>query len=337
MGTQVVRIEDILIPEVRSNAVYSAEKYDELKASIAQSGIQFRPSLRPLDGGKFELIDGRHRLQVWKELGHVDIEVDIDNLTDEQAFVKHITANHHRGDADPVGLARIIKKLKDSGKTLEDIGKLIGYSGSQAAQYLQLAFLPDVYQQAVSQGTLKLAHIREATKFEDPREIDAALTYALQMKWTAEVLHHYVANRLNELTMVSSSQGAGQGEMIQPPPPSAQLAQYRTCLVCGALGEAHEMFYPALGKECHDTLKYLMEINKNPFLAVQSLVNDIQALQQEIAAKDQKIKELSERLIDLSMRLVPGQPQNQPQHYYPPAPTPAGVPIPGTQSPVQNR
>jgi len=305
MTIQVVLIEDITIPDIRSNAVYSSEKFEELKLSIAQAGIQFRPSVRTLAEGKYELVDGRHRIQVWRDLGHDDIEVEVETLTDEQALVKHVVANHHRGESDPVGLSKLILKLRAGGKTLEEVGKLIGYSGSQTAQYLQLAYLPDIYQEAVSAGRLKLAHIKEAVRLEDAKEIDAALTYTMQMKWSADVLHHYVQNRVNELQMA-----AGQGDpslmnMIQPPAPSPQLAQYRTCLVCGAMGEAHEMFYPALGKECHDTLKYLITIDKNPLTAIQSIVSDAQSLQAELDEKEKKIKELSDRIIDLSLRLMP--------------------------------
>jgi ParB/RepB/Spo0J family partition protein len=332
MAAQTVKIADIAIPEIRSNAVYSPEKYQELKLSIAQAGIQFRPTIRRMPDGKYEVVDGRHRIQVWKELGHEDIEAEVEQLTDEQAFVKHITANHHRGENDPVGLARVIRKLRDGGKTLDDIGKLIGYSGTQTAQYLQLAYLPDVYQAAVSQGKLKLAHIKEAIRLEKPIEIDAALTYTLQMGWTADVLHHYVQNRVNELETINSHIDSTQAGMILPPLPNPQLAQYRTCLVCGAQGQAHEMFYPALGKECHDTLKYLISIEKNPYAALQSLISDLQNMQGELELKDQKIKELSDRIIDLSLRLMPGPQPNQTQQYYAPRPTPAGAPTPDIQS-----
>ncbi len=331
MATQTIQIGDIIIPEVRSNAVYSLEKYQELKLSIAQAGIQYRPSVRMLPDGKYEIIDGRHRVQVWKELGHNEIEVDVESLSDEQAFVKHVVANHHRGESDPVGLGKVIKKLKDGGKTLEDIGKLIGYSGSQAAQYLQLAYLPEQYQQAVSEGKLKLAHIKEVLRLEVPIEMDAALSYTLQLGWTANVLHHYVENRINELSVEAARDGAVPGEMIQPPAPSPELAQYRTCLICGAQGHAHEMFYPALGKECHDTLIYLKQINKNPWNALQELITDMQNMQHDLEAKDQKIKELSERLIDLSLRLVPGPAVVSGPEHNPWQPTQAGSPRPNTQ------
>lgn len=337
MVTQTVKIEDIIIPEIRSNAVYSPEKWIEFVESVKASGIQYKPSVRRLPDGRTELVDGLHRIKAWKELGHIDIEVELETLTDEQAFVKHVVANHHRGENDPVGLSKIIKQLKDGGKSLEDIGKLIGYSGSQTAQYAQLAYLPDAYQQAVSQGKLKLAHIREAVRLEDPREIDAALTYTLQMCWTADVLHHYVQNRVDELTRASQGGDPSQAGMIQPPAPNPQLAQYRTCLICGALGEAHEMFYPALGKECHDALEYLKQIDKNPWNALQILVGQNQSLEQDVAAGNQKIKELSDRLIDLSLRLMPGVQPNAQQYNPAAAPTPAGVRIPDIQSQAQNR
>ncbi len=305
MTAQIVPIADILIPEIRSNAVYNSEKYAELKLSIANSGIQFRPSVRSLPGGTYELVDGRHRIQVWKDLGHADIEVEVETLTDEQAFVKHITANHHRGDADPVGLSKVIRKLRDSGKTLDEVGKMIGYSASTTAQYETLAYLPDVYQAAVSSGSLKLVHVREAARLEDPQDVDAALGYALQLKWSGETMHHYVQNRIEELAQVQAKAAAQHSSAIVPPPPSPQLAQYRTCLVCGAQGQAETMFYPVLGKECHDALNYLLEIDPSPWNAVGRLVGELQSFQEALSQKDQKIKELSDRIIELSLKLIP--------------------------------
>ena len=319
MPVQTVSIDKIVIPDVRSNAVYTPEKYSELTASIANSGIQFLPVIRPLPDGRFEVVDGRHRIQVWGELGHKDIEADVQNLNDEQAFIKHVTANHHRGENDPVGLGKIVMKMREAGKKLDDIGKLIGYSASQTAQYETLAYLPDVYQQAVSSGKLKMVHIKEATRFDNPMEVDAALGYALQLKWTGETLHHYVENRIAELEMSrAKQQGLPPGAII-PPPPSPQLSQYRTCLICGAMGEAHEMSYPVLGTECKQTLTYLLEIDPNPWNAIQTMVTQLQGLEDAIAQRDAKIKELSDRLIDLSMRFTPpAAPAQQP--YYPPHP-----------------
>lgn len=332
MTIQTVLIESVKIPEIRSNAVYTPEKYQELKESIANSGIQFRPSVRQLQDGTYELVDGRHRIRVWQELGHTDIEVEVEQLTDEQAFVKHVVANHHRGENDPVGLSKIIKKLRDQGRTYDDIGKMIGYSGSTVSQYAILASLPDVYQQAVSAGQLKLAHIREASRLDDPVDMDAALTYSIQYAWPATTLHHWVEQRVSERQAASPGAIPGQDMAYSVPPPNPDLAQYRTCLVCGAHGIASEMFYPVLGKECHDSLKYLISIDKNPWNAIQAVVEQMNALQNEIATKDAKIKELSDRLIDLSMQLIPrAQPVPSPQGW-PPRPTATGVPIPSTQS-----
>lgn len=336
MTVQILPIADIQVPEIRSNAVYSPEKYEELKLSIATSGIQFRPSVRSLPEGNYELVDGRHRIGVWKSLGHTDIEVEVETLTDEQAFVKHITANHHRGEADPVGLSKVIRKLRDGGKTLEEVGKMIGYSASTAAQYETLAYLPEVYQGAVSAGALKLVHVREAARLEDPRDVDAALGYALTLKWTGETMHHYVQNRIEELAQVQAKAAAAHSSAIVPPPPSPQLAQYRTCLVCGAQGQAETMFYPVLGKECHDALNYLLEIDPNPWNAVGRLVGELQGMQEALSQKDLKIKELSDRIIELSLKLIPAAAPNAAPPAWQPIPAQWGGPRPGTPSPAPN-
>ena len=188
MTVQTVPIDSIVIPEIRSNAVYAPEKWTDFVASIKAGGIQFRPSCRQLPDSRIELVDGLHRILAWKELGHRDIEIDVDIMTDEQAATKHLVANHQRGESDPIGLSKVIKKLHDGGKSYEDIGKLIGYSASTCAKYETLQTLPDFVKDALTNGQIKIGHVQQFARLEDLADVQAAMTYAVQQKWTVDML-----------------------------------------------------------------------------------------------------------------------------------------------------
>jgi ParB/RepB/Spo0J family partition protein len=305
MTVCTVAIEEIVIPEIRSNAVYSIEAFADLKESISSSGIQFRPVVRQLPDYRYELVDGLHRMKCWKELGHSDIEVDVETLTDEQAAIKHIVANHQRGESDPVGLSKVILKLKEQGKSAEDIGRLIGYSAGTVRQYATLASLPEAFQAAITEGKLKMVHVKEAFRLEDTNDVLAALAYAIQFSWSGPVIRNWVENRLAELQRVGSAP-VGMQQVAQPPPaPNPELASMRQCLCCGGYSKAEETVWWTLCGGCQQSLAYLKTVKPSPWEAVLYIVENQDALIKELSEKEGKLKELSEKFIDLSLRLNP--------------------------------
>ena len=332
MTIETLAIDSIIIPDIRSNAVYSPEKWIDFVESIKTGGIQFRPSCRQLSDGRKELVDGLHRILAWKELGHADIEVEVDIMTDEQAATKHLVANHQRGESDPIGLSRVIKKLRETGKTYEDIGKLIGYSASTVSKYETLQTLPEFVQDALTKQQIKIGHVQQFARLEDINDVQAAMTYAVQQKWTVEMLKYWVDAREAERSQVYQGVQNGEGQGLMPPPPTPDLAQHRQCLSCGAYGLANEMYYLQLGKECHDALEYLKGVNKNPWDAIGLIVSQQDEMLKQLSEKDGKIKELSEKLIEVSLRLAP--PPQPIQQQGPPAwwPKPAVQPQPNIQS-----
>lgn len=339
MTVQTIQIDSIITPEIRSNAVYSPEKWIDFVSSIKAGGIQFRPCCRQLPDGRIELVDGLHRIMAWKELGHADIEIDVDIMTDEQAATKHLVANHQRGESDPIGLSKVIKKLREAGRTYEDIGKLIGYSASTVSKYEALQTLPDFVQAALTAGQIKIGHVQQFARLEDVNDVQAAMTYSIQQKWTVDMLKYWVDAREMERGQAYQGTQNGEGPGLIPPPPSPDLAQHRQCLSCGAYGLANEMYYLQLGKECHDSLEYLKSVNKNPWDAIGLIVSQQDELLKQVAERDEKIKELSNKLIDVSLRLAPSpqpvQQQGQPAWWPKPAATqPQNTPsVDGSQRP----
>lgn len=308
MSISKVPIDNIRIPEVRSNAVYNVEKEGELKQSIIDTGIQYRPLVRQIDFETYELVDGLHRIDIWKELGHTDIEVEIEQLNEEAALIKHIVANHQRGESDPVGLSMIINKLYNGGKSISEIAKMIGYSTSTINSYMPLALLPDEFKRCMTEGTLKISHIREIQKLDTPEDMAAGLSMAVRNQWSASILHHWVANRVAELQINEVRRQQGCPDAITPPPPRAELADMRQCLVCGAHGKSQDMYYPCLGPECHNTLQYLLTLDKNPWHALENVTVQLQHVQEDNLQKDARIKELSDKIIDLTTKMMLSQP-----------------------------
>lgn len=305
MTVQTVFIDQIVIPEIRSNAIYTSDQWLGFLESVRASGIQYRPCCRQLPDGRIELVDGLHRILAWKELGHMDIEVEVEFLDDLQAMTKHLTANHHRGDADPVGLGRVVKKMHDAGKSYEDIGKVLGYSASTVSKYEGLLALPEYVLDALTQQRIKIGHVQQFARLDDENDIQAAMQFAIQMGWSVEVLKFWVDARIQERQNVYQTPEMGMGAPLQPPPPSPDLAMQRQCLCCGAYDKAEQTVFWQMCHGCADTLRYLKTVSPQPWDAIQLIVQQQEQLTKELADKEAKLKELSEKFIDLSLRLQP--------------------------------
>ncbi|MBW2674709.1 MAG: ParB N-terminal domain-containing protein [Deltaproteobacteria bacterium] len=102
MKVEEIPISDIIIPEERARATFSPEQNEELRASIEKNGFTVPILVRALDDGKYELIDGEHRIQVVSELGWDKIPAVVSELDDTRATLLNILANTARGSQNPM-------------------------------------------------------------------------------------------------------------------------------------------------------------------------------------------------------------------------------------------
>ncbi len=320
MAVNTIAIDSIVVPEVRSNAIYTSETWKLFVESVRASGIQYRPCCRSLFDGRVELVDGLHRMMAWKELGHTDIEVDVEQLDDMQAMTKHLTANHHRGEADPVGLGRVVKKMHDAGKSYDDIGKVLGYAASTVSKYETLLQLPDFVLEALTKQRIKIGHVQQFARLEDENDIKAAMSFSIDQGWTVEMLRFWVEARIAERQQVYQTPEMGMGVPMTVPPPTPELAQQRQCLCCGAYDEAQNTVFWQMCHSCADTLRYLKTVQKTPWEAILMIQSQQEAMMSELAQKDQHIKELEGELVAYSRRIL-----NSSQQAIPAWPKPAST------------
>lgn len=326
MTVCTVAIDSIVVPEVRSNAIYNEEQWKGFVESVKASGIQYRPCCRSLPDGRVELVDGLHRMLAWKELGHTDIDVELEILDDMQAMTKHLTANHHRGEADPVGLGRVVKRMHEAGKSYEDIGKVLGYSANTVSKYEGLLVLPDFVLDALTKQRIKIGHVQQFARLEDMNDVQAAMQFSIEQGWTVQQLSYWTDARIMERKTAYATPDAVMGNAITPPPPSVDLVQQRQCLCCGSYDKAENTVMWQMCGNCANTLRYLKELQKFPWDGLQYIVQAMQQAQAEVAEKDKRIKELEAEIVQYSRRIL-----NAPAAAIPAWPKPASTGSDGSQ------
>jgi ParB/RepB/Spo0J family partition protein len=273
LRVEEIPIKDIIIPEQRARATFTDEQFQELKASIEKNGFTIPILVRQLDNGKYELIDGEHRIQVVKELGWEKIPAVISELDDTKATLLNILANTARGTQNPMDVAEALRRAYDAGADIKELAAATGHTESWVKLYLTLTELPDHYKEALRNGQLKVGHVQEAMRLMDPIEIDAALQSALQLGWNVKVLKYYVDQRLADL---QRAQEAGDKEFLETPPTpqyAEQLVMYGDCMTCKRKVNRNDLYMPTICADCRALLEWIVEQLGNPKEAMQTIYN----------------------------------------------------------------
>lgn len=136
-------------------------KNEELAASIRLHGVLQPIRVRPLDGGKYQIVAGHRRYEAAKVAGLTAIPIVVSTADDQTAYVESLVENLQREDLDPIDEAKAYRALLDMTKlTQKDLGARIGRSQSQISNSLALLGLRPEVQKHLQAGTLSVGHAK---------------------------------------------------------------------------------------------------------------------------------------------------------------------------------
>lgn len=322
-----IPLDKIVIPERRARSTFTEEQLELLKASMQKFGLVSYPIVRPLEDGRFELIDGEHRIQAAREAGLTEVECLVLPADAKDAAMLNILMNLARGEQDPIGIAIAIDNALKAGASYEEIAKAFNRSEQWVKFYHSLLELPEEYQQALKEKKLTVSHIREALRLPTLEEIDAALQTAMRLNWPVSVLKHYVDNRLEELKRHQAAVEAGLVEGPPPPPEPERLVKYSQCLICGRMVERERVYLPACCDECYQLAQYAVHLfgtgrdamtkMYNAAMCYQSFQQQMQQLAMQ-AAVQQVFSQQSQIQPSQQFQNTSQQPETQHHHPTPP-------------------
>jgi len=269
-----VRVEDIVIPEVRVSAKFDDEQLAFFKASVDRVGVIQEPVVRKLPDGKYEVIAGAHRGRELAERGVGEILVKVVDVDDRTAIEMNLIENVARGSYDPVEMSRQMNNYLEAGGTVEDLVKLTGHTRNWVEKYLSLVELPPEFQDALSRGALRIGHIEQAFRLDDEREIYDALRTATIHEWPVSVFKNYVDNRIAELEEWRSRREAGMAPPT-PPEPRPQLADLAECWGCRRKLMRRDLRLPQICEECWQLLTYCTSQLGEPRQAMQAIYDAV--------------------------------------------------------------
>jgi len=222
--------KEIPIEAIERNPYQTRTRFDEtalaeLSASIAELGVAQPILVRPLPGGKFQLIAGERRWLASQRAGKTTVPAIIKEVSNEQAMEITIVENLQRADLNPMEQARAYQRLSSEfGLTQEQMAKRTGKDRASVANFLRLLKLPEPVQARVETGEISFGHARSLLALEDSQLIEKASLKVVQMGMSVRATETFVQNQLNP------ERKLGKVETVEEPPIDPNVKEAQTKL-----------------------------------------------------------------------------------------------------------
>ncbi len=171
-GVARLALADIFANPHQPRRYFAAEPMEELIASVRAHGVLQPILVRPIDGGRYEIIAGERRWRAAQAAGLHEMPAVVRPLDDRAAFEIALIENIQRSDLNAIEEARGYQRLiADFGHTQQVLAGIVGKSRSHVTNLLRLLDLPDNVQTMVEDGRLAMGHARALANAPDPEAL----------------------------------------------------------------------------------------------------------------------------------------------------------------------
>ena len=203
---------------------FDEAKLAELAQSIAASGVVQPIVVRPLSGGRYQLITGERRWLASKKADKATIPAIVRQVSDEQTLEMTIVENLQRADLNPIEQARAYQRLSNDFKmTQEQMAIRTGKERASVSNFLRLLRLPESVQQKVESGDLSFGHARTLLALDSPESITSAAQKVMALSLSVRQTESYVQGLINPEAKEKKESKANK----QPEDPNVREAQDR--------------------------------------------------------------------------------------------------------------
>jgi ParB family chromosome partitioning protein len=153
----------------------------ELSESIKAQGVVQPILVRPVDGGRYEIVAGERRWRAAQRAGLKEIPALIRTVPDQAALALALIENIQREDLNPLEEAQGIKRLiEEFGLTHEAAAQAVGRSRSAVTNLLRLTQLTQPVQALVLADKLDMGHARALLALPPAQQAIAAAKVAAE-------------------------------------------------------------------------------------------------------------------------------------------------------------
>jgi ParB family transcriptional regulator, chromosome partitioning protein len=189
-GERAPELREIPVELVAPNPAQPRRHFDEaglvaLADSLRERGILQPVLLRPLPGGRYELIAGERRWRAAHLAGFATVPAVVRPHDDAASLELGLIENMAREDLNPVEEARACALLVDElGLTREEIGRRVGRSRVAVSNLMRLLDLPDDVLDLLATGQLSEGHGRALLTAPDHDDRRRLARRAVEQGWS---------------------------------------------------------------------------------------------------------------------------------------------------------
>src|ERR1700733_11773503 len=194
---------EIPLDQIERNPLQTRTRFDEaqlteLTQSIVASGVVQPIVVRPLSGGKYQLITGERRWLASRKAGKSTITAIVRQASGEQTLEMTIVENLQRADLNPMEQARAYQRLSHDFKmTQEQMATRTGKERASVANFLRLLRLPEPIQHKVESGDLSFGHARTPLALVSAESIPSAAQKVMALNLSVRQTESYVQGLIN--------------------------------------------------------------------------------------------------------------------------------------------
>ena len=171
-GLATLAIADIEPHPDQPRRHFDEDALAELAASIAARGVIQPVIVRPIEGGKYQLVAGERRWRASQKAQLHEIPALIRDLGERDVMALALIENIQREDLNPVEEARAYQRLSDlEDMTQAEIAGLVEKSRSHVANLQRLLSLPEAVLDHLEAGRLDMGHGRALIGLDSAEDI----------------------------------------------------------------------------------------------------------------------------------------------------------------------
>lgn len=197
--TALLSIGSIYPSSWQPRRVFDSQALDMLADNIRQYGLLQPVSVRPVGGGRYELIAGERRLRACTLIGESHIKATIFDVGEQEAALLTMAENLQREDLsffeEAEGYRRLIDDLR---MTQQQLADKLGRQQSTIANKLRLLRLSSSVRDVIDRNSLTERHARALLRLHDETDqlqiIDCIVMKSLNVRQTEDLIEKHVEN-----------------------------------------------------------------------------------------------------------------------------------------------
>lgn len=239
-----VAIADIVIPDVRVTAQYDDEAVEKMRGTCRALGIQGTVILVKV-GDKYEVADGKNRIDRAAEMGETTIEAAITEGTSQDTLIVNLALTKSHGKSRVGDMVKVIRELAEvHHQGPDDIRDSTGLSREYVERILKISGAAPSVLEAIDAEIIGVGHAYELSRLPSFIQQDEVMARYNVWRFTVRELKEQVDAVLREMQAIASAP-------VQVPPPEQPAPRLAKCDGCLKVTEPRDLRSVLICPECY--------------------------------------------------------------------------------------